>query len=213
VPTCPGNSATEANGLCGLALNSCDVEGDIQFWVYVQTWNEVSGAYGAPVRRPGVECYGADQPGVDPLIAVEAQVRREWRSYPIPAATVTTQPAAGTLAGAVTLFTSDMPAQFALPPRTILGYPVTVSVSASRYVWVFGDGQTASASPGALRTEHVYRTAGPMSVSLRCFYTGTFTIGDSPTVYELDGEADVPGQAQQLPVEQARTQLEAGPTG
>ena len=210
VPTCPGNNAYN-DALCGAALTQCKQADLIQFWVYVQTWDPATGDYGPPVRQPGVVCYGADQPGVDPRIAVIAQVRRDWKSYPIPGATVATQPADGTLAGAVTRFSSDTPRRFALAPQTILGFSVTVTVTATQYVWLFGDGASALVpSGGGLAAEHVYRTAGPMAVSLRSSYTGTFTIGGAAEVYPLDGVAEVPGQQRVLPVGQARTQLEAG---
>lgn len=211
VPTCPGNNFETGGAVCAAALTGCPEEGDIQFWVYVETWIDAVGAYGPPVRQAGVSCFGADQPGLDPRIAVIAQVRRDWKSYPIPGATVATQPADGTLAGAVTRFASDRPTRFALAPQTILGFQVTVTVTAAEYTWIFGDGTTAQSPPTATPTaEHVYRTAGPMAVSLRASYTGTFTIGGSPEVYDLEGTAEVPGQQRLLPVEQARTQLEAG---
>ena len=84
-------------------------------------------------------------------------------------------------------------------------------MTATKYLWAFGDGATAEVLPDtALTAQHVYRAAGPMAVSLRSFYTGTFTIGGAADVYPLDGVAEVPGQANVLPVGQARTQLEAG---
>ena len=78
-------------------------------------------------------------------------------------------------------------------------------------MWDFGDGTTLerAADGGRPRAEHTYRAAGPMQVTLRTYYTATFTIEGSDVVYPLDGTADVPGEPTALTAREARTQLEA----
>ncbi len=154
-------------------------------------------------------------PQVDPLVAVLDRVRSEWKSFGLPAAVVTTRPGDQTLAGATTLFSTPTPPRAVLPPKDVLGYRVTLTVTASRYVWDFGDGstQTVPAATGAPSTRHVYRTAGPLTVTLRTYYTATFTINGGTEALPLAGEADVPGTPTPLTVREARSQLEAGAQG
>lgn len=173
-------------------------------------------AYGPDTRitAPPTVCLGPQDARVDPRLAVIAQVQRDWRTFPVPPATISVLPASGTLAGAVTKFRSTSPLRQALAPRQVLGLPVTLTVTASRYIWDFGDGTTTSTGAGTASTaEHTYRVAGTLQVSLETLYSATFTIGDDPTTYPLDGLADVPGAPRPLPVREARTQLEAGPGG
>lgn len=198
-------------------MTACPSVGDVSYWVYRSTWDPISQSYG-PSRRvtaPDTTCLGANAAaavGVDPRLAVEAQVRRDWKSYPIPAAAVRTFPGGQTLAGAVTRVQGSTDARIVLPSRTVLGFGVVVTVSATRYVWDFGDGEVSSVPVGSGHpvADHVYRTAGPLTPSLRAFYSGSFTIAGSAQVYQLDGLAEVPGQPQPLTVREARTQLEAG---
>ena len=199
------------------ATTACAAPGETRFWVYRSAWDPASSSYGRPRRvdNPPAVCLGAGAAaavGVDPRLAVEAQVRRQWKSFPIPAAVVRTFPAGQTLAGAVTRVEGSTDRQLVLAPQAVLGFRVTVTVTAARYVWDFGDGATevASVGSGRPRAEHVYRVAGPMRLSLRAYYTGSFTLAGSARVFPLEGEADVPGQAQALLVREARTQLEAG---
>ena len=113
--------------------------------------------------------------------------------------------------GAVTRFTTDSPPSTSLAPRPVLGLDVTLSIKATRYVWDFGDGTTLQAPASGSRpsAEHIYREPGPMSVTLRTFYSATFTIEGSDVVYPLEGMAEVPGQPTSIAALEARTQLEA----
>lgn len=212
VPTCPGNNATVGD-LCDFATTSCPDPEDFRYWVYETIWDPVREAYGEPVQRetPPFVCAGPTEVAeADPRAAVMAMVRADWRTFGLPGSTVVVQPAGDTLVGAKTRFSTDSPSATTLPPKPILGLAVTLSIEASGYRWDFGDGSTQDADVGEPRVEHVYREAGPRSVSLRTFYTATFTIEGDDTVYPLQGTADVPGPPVEVLAREARTQLEGG---
>lgn len=216
LPTCTSNVLGAGDALCPGATTTCPVAGDVRYHVYVSTWDVGRGAYGPQVLRtnPPYVCLGPDQAAVlDPRLAVIAQVRADWRSFPLPGAQVRTEPNGETLANAVTRLAGTTPGTATLAPRPVLGLDVTLTITAVRYLWSFGDGttQVAAAASGSLpRTEHKYDVAGPAQVSLRTYYTATFTIADDPQVYPLPGEADVPGAPSVLVVREARTQLVDG---
>ena len=214
--TCAGNGSAAGEDIpCAAATETCPQPGDTRFWVYEQTWDPAAGAYGPFVRReqPQFVCLGPGQTAaVDPLIAVAAAVRAQWQTFELPGATVQTRPGGQTLVNVPTRFSSDSPSALTLPPRTVLGYQVTLSIQAAAYRWDFGDGTVQEARPGGATppgTEHTYRVAGQRTVDLLTTYTATFTIAGSPTVYPLTGTAVVPGIPAQLGVRESRTELVA----
>lgn len=211
-PTCPGNNATVGD-LCVFATTSCPDPEDFRYWVYVATWNSAREAYGEPVLRttPPFVCAGpAEVAEADPRAAILALVRADWQTFGLPGSTVVVEPAGDTLVGAKTRFSTTSPPTATLPPKPILGLAVTLSIEASGYRWDFGDGTTQDAAVGETRVEHVYREAGTKPVSLRTFYTATFTVEGDDTVHPLQGTADVPGPAEEVLAREARTQLEGG---
>jgi len=117
--------------------------------------------------------------------------------------------------GAATRFRTATPIEATLPPRAVFGFSVSLSITASRYVWNFGDGESLDvpATEANRNVTHTYRVGGAKTVTLRTFYTATFTISGDPTVNALDGTADVPGIPTTLAAREARTQLEAGQPG
>ena len=213
VPACGTGGDSSRDGLCGAALNRCPKPGDVRFFVYVSTWT--GRGYGPPVLRtePPSVCLGPEEAAkkTDPTVAVAALVRAQWQSFGLPGAVVQTQPRDETLVGAATRFTTSTPPTAVLPPKPILGLPVTLSIKAMGYVWDFGDGSTltSSATSSPPRAVHTYRTAGAMQVGLRTYYSATFTIEGSEPIYPMEGTADVPGPPTDLTARQARTQLEA----
>ena len=138
-------------------------------------------------------------------------MRAEWRSFGLPAASVRTQPGGETLVGATTRFTTRTPPTAILDPKPVLGRNVTLSIKATHYVWDFGDGTTSEVAASGTRptAAHTYHTAGAKDVRLRTYYAATFTIAGSPTLYPLEGTAEVPGLVTTLTAREARTQLEA----
>lgn len=219
MPTCTNNElGANATAVCAGATDTCPDASQIRFWEFVSTWNPAAGAYGPPFRRvdPPFVCLNPQQQAavVDPRIATAAAVRAQWRTFGLPGAVVRTEPQGQTLAGAVTRLSTGTPAKATLPPKTVLGLRVVLTVTAVSYRWDFGDGAGVTVrSGGALpHAEHVYRATGPQQVSLRTVYSATFTMAGDPAVYPLDGTADVPGASTPLVVREARTQLEAGPS-
>ncbi len=160
---------------------------------------------------PAAVCAGpAEVAEQDPRAAVLAQVRAQWQTFGLPGSQVVVEPVGDTLVGAKTRFSTSSPATRSLPPRPIFGLGVTLTIQASGYRWDFGDGTVLDESAGAPQVEHVYREAGPQQVTLRTFYTATFTVEGDPTVYPLEGTAEVPGPAEEVVAREARTQLEGG---
>lgn len=213
VPTCPGNTPGGTGDLCEVATTSCPTPTDFRYWVYVQTWDADRKAYGEPVLRtaPPFVCAGPEEVAeADPRAAVLARVRAEWQTFGLPGSEVVVEPADDTLVGASTRFSTDSPQTLALPPKQILGLGVTLTITASGYRWDFGDGTGAETGPAGRQVEHVYRLAGPKQVSVRTYYTATFTVEGDDAVYPLQGTADVPGPAEDLAAREARTQLEDG---
>ena len=137
-------------------------------------------------------------------------MRAQWQTFGLPASQVVVEPAGDTLVGAKTRFSTGSPSTRSLPPKPIFGLDVTLTITASGYRWDFGDGTTRDAPADDPQVEHVYRTAGPKQVTLRTFYTATFTVEGDATVYPLQGTADVPGPEEQVVAREARTQLEGG---
>lgn len=214
VPTCPGNNPDGADALCGAALSNCPDPVATAFWVFIKTWDPVTGAYGIWNKQlaPRIACFGPGAVGVNPVLAALAQVRAEWKTYDLPASSFTVRPAAGTLVGAVTQFSSNAPLDTDLPPKTILGFAVTLHITATRYVWDFGDGELVAqaAGNGSPSAVHTYRATGVHHVRLETFYTATFSVGADPARLPLAGVADVLGPNIALQAAQARTQLESG---
>ena len=206
------------NDVCRAATETCPTPEQTRYWVARMLWDPARSAYGDWVLQPGSVCLTREQleAVADPTAAIVGAVRADWREFGLPAATVTTLPAGQTLVGAVTKFATPTPLRATLPPKTVLGFPVTLTVTATRYVWDFGDGESLSvaATAAAQSVEHVYRVPGDKQVTVRTFYTATFTVpGTGLTDEPLDGVAEVPGVPTVLDAAEARTQLEAGPRG
>ena len=214
VPTCRGNRPDGQDAPCGAALTACADPAAMSFWVFIKTWDPVTGAYGIWNQQttPRTVCLGPGAVGVNPVLAALAQVRAEWKTYDLPASSFTVRPASGTLVGAVTQFSSSAPLDTDLPPKTILGFAVTLHITATRYVWDFGDGELVAqaAGNGSPSAVHTYRATGVHNVRLETFYTATFSVGADPTRLPLAGVADVLGPNLALQAGQARTQLESG---
>ena len=139
-------------------------------------------------------------------------MRSEFKDFPLEQATVQTHPGGESLVNAATAASSSIDGKDVVE-RTILGFAVRVTAVASTYTWHFGDGSSLSAAARdapPVEVEHVYARPGAVAVSLDVDYTGTFTVGDSPEVYEADGVAHIPGPATGLVLREARSQLEAG---
>lgn len=214
VPTCAGNTPENSSGLCGAATTTCPTPGDMRFWVYTRQYNRVTQtALTAWTRTnpPGFVCLGPDAPGIDPIIAVVATVRRDFKQFPIEKATVRTRPDGQSLVNADTEVSTTADGTDVIR-QTILGLPVVVTAIAQSYTWRFGDGtaQTVRAEGHPMPVRHKYARPGSYQLSLDVTYGGTFTVGTSPVVYDVQGTATITGPPAALDVREARSQLEGG---
>ncbi len=110
--------------------------------------------------------------------------QEDFRRLPIPAPEIVTQPPDRvTLINIeTTILTVKRPV---LLPATVLGQPVRVRATPSRYAWRYGDGgQLVTPDPGALYpqmpTAHVYTVPGTYTVQLSTTFTGEFSVAGGP---------------------------------
>lgn len=215
LPACPGNFPGAANDLCVAVTASCPLPEQTEYWVFVEAYGQTTGVYGPPVRRSGSVCLApAEVPGpVDPRIAVSALVQRDWQTFGLPVGTVVSRPPQDALVNVGTLFLPGTPRSTVLL-GDVLGQPVRLTVEAVSWVWDFGDGSVPVRVPAGsgLTPEvlHAFGQPGSFGVSVAVEYEGSYTIGADPAVLRVQGTATVPGQAAQLVVREARTQLEGG---
>lgn len=218
VVSCSGNSVEAPDFLCEAATTTCPDLSATRYWIFSSTWSDAAAQYQGWKRRPDSVCLSpaALEEGEDPLLALAAAVRSQWRNFGLPKAAVTTLPGEQTLTGAVTRLVTAAPIQSDLPAKDVLGYRVRLNVTAQRYVWDFGDGDSVvlPSNEASRAIDHVYRSPGGHTVTLRTIYRATFSAAGTSYANEpLDGEADVSGLPTALTVREARTQLEAGLPG
>lgn len=155
-----------------------------------------------------------DEPGDPPSLL--ALVVEEWRRVQIPAATINIVPPGGrTLINFDTIVYTDAgEIEF---PVTILGRDVVIYAKPITYTWVFGDGTTTTtSSPGVPYREgqpigsdaivHQYREPGPVTLRVDIEYSAEFTVDAGPP-QAIPGSAEVTGEAAELTVVEARSQL------
>jgi hypothetical protein len=100
----------------------------------------------------------------------------------------------------------------------LLGFPVQVRATPTRYSWDFGDGATLgpTTEPGApypaLTVTHEYTEAGRFPITLTTYYRGEYSVAGGPWL-PINGEAEVSSAA--IPVEAltGRNMLVAEPLG
>lgn len=141
-----------------------------------------------------------------------ALVRSEFKDFPLEQASVTTHPAGESLVNAVTEMTTGVDGRDVVD-KTILGFAVHLTAVANSYTWHFGDGTSTTVASGdgpPATVQHTYSRPGSVAVSLDVDYRGSFTVGDSPEVFQADGVAHIVGPGMALVLREARSQLEAG---
>jgi hypothetical protein len=207
VPTCTGNTAQDNGILCTAALESCPVEGEIQFWVFVRDYNTVTGATTgwSRVTSPSTVCLGPEDPVIDPAVAIPAIVQRDFKRVVVVKGVAEVSPRPDTLVNIPTVFTTSTPASYDIP-LSLLGQSVVITATAERYTWHFGDGNSATTSAPDGRVEHEYRKAAVRQAYVVIEWSGTFRIngGASQTI---NGRATTTGDPIAVDVKQARTEL------
>ena len=209
VPTCTGNTVEDAGVLCGPAVDTCPVEGEIRFWVYRRTVTIATKAATEweRVTTPPTVCLGADDPAVDPAAAVPALVQRDFKRVVVVRGVADVSPRPETLVNAPTRFSTSTPEQYDIP-LTLLGQSVVITARAERWTWFFGDGTSATTTARGTggRVEHEYRTAGTREAYVVIEWSGTFRLNGGPS-RQILGAATTTGEPAEVVVREARTEL------
>ena len=144
---------------------------------------------------------------MDPRVLIAAIVERDFKRVVVLKGAAQASPQPETLVNIPTRFTTDAPASYDIP-LTLLGQPVTITATARRWTWHFGDGASASTtSPGtAGLVEHVYRSSTELGAYVVIEWSGTYRIGAGPS-QPITGTATTVGDPTPLAVRQARTDL------
>lgn len=219
-PMCVGNSVDSTDALCRPALATCPT-GLIRFWVFHRTTEftkassgETSSRITVPWHRePLTYCLGADDPGVPTIARVIDQVQRDFKNLPLRRESVQSDPGPTTLINFDTAFSAGTTQLQSFDP-VLLGTGVHITATPRRWHWTWGDGTTAvTDTPGVPKqpvVTHRYTQPGDVQVSVVVEWTGTFTVGNDPTQYQITGPASVPAAPTTVRVRTARSELVAG---
>lgn len=203
-PTCTGNSAYDSGVLCNAAVETCPVEGEVRFWVWSRTFDEDLNDWTSWTLVDTV-CLGADDPAIDPAIAVPMTVQREFTSVVVLQGEAEVSPEPDTLVNIPTVFTTSAPASYDIP-LTLLGQDVVITATAQRYTWHFGDGETGTSTAPQGRIEHEYTQAATVGTYVVIEWSGTFRVNGGAS-QPITGTATTTGVPTQVEVKQARAEL------
>jgi hypothetical protein len=216
-PTCMGNSRGNADALCGAAVNSCPA-GQIRFWVWhrtVQYTRQSDGTVTSTVivpwhQEPRTYCLGADDPLAPRIAKVIGQMQTDFATLPLPTYDVRSDPGPTTLVNIETAFFAGSAEPKTFNP-VLLGVPVHVTATPVRWFWTWGDGSTSvTTTPGVPKqpaVSHLYKRAGDVVVTVVVEWTGSFTVGNDPTVIAITAAARTPAQTATVKIREARSQL------
>jgi len=161
------------------------------------------------VTDPPFVCLGADDPAValDPTVAIAAIVQRDFQRVVVLKGGAEVSPRPDTLVNIPTRFSTDAPASYDIP-LTLLGQSVTITATARRWTWHFGDGTTATTTAAGTdgRVEHTYTSATPVGAHVVIEWSGTYRIGGGAAL-PITGTATTIGDPTPLEVKQARSEL------
>ncbi|MFZ5870526.1 MAG: PKD domain-containing protein, partial [Actinomycetota bacterium] len=141
----------------------------------------------------------------------------DFQRLPLPAGTPNVQPDNGyTLVGVPTnVYATAEPVTL---DTTLLGFPVQVRATPSRYAWDFGDGNGhgPTSEPGApypaLTITHTYERADRYPITLTTYYTGEYSVAGGPWL-PIAGEAQVTSAPVDVEALAGRNRLVADPQG
>ena len=119
----------------------------------------------------------------------------DFQRLPLPAGTPNIEPDNGyTLVNVPTnVYAKAEPVTLA---TQLVGFPVQVRATPSRFAWTFGDGESlgpteeAGAPYPALTVTHEYRKSGQFPITLTTYYTGEYSVAGGPWL-PIAGEAQV----------------------
>ena len=207
-PTCSGNTVESTDALCAPALSGCTNPQQIRFWEWRRVVTLATGA-ATPWERviaPPFQCLGAGAAALNPLVAIDGLVQRDFKTLVVLRGSTRVEPSPQTLVNLATTFTTDAPASYEIR-TTILGRGVTITAKAQQYRWFFGDADAATGRPSV---SHVYAKAGGVAPYVVIVWGGTFTIAGDPTVRQVLGTATTTGPGTPIRVREVRSQYEAG---
>ena len=216
-PTCYGNTRTMSNTLCGAAVNSCPT-GEIRFWIWHRTLRYTRQPDGTTTseiasdwkQEPKTYCLGADDPGVPTIAKVVDKVQADFATLPLRREAVGSDPGPTSIVNIDTAFHAGTAQPQVFDP-VLLGVPVHVTATPSKWHWTWGDGTTGvTTTPGVPKrpvVTHRYTRVADVTVSVVVEWTGTFTVGGDPTSYPITTPALTRPQRADLRIRQARSQL------
>ena len=201
-PTCTGNSPYGDMGvLCNAAL-TCPDESEVRFWKWQR--QEINGEW-TVWRLVDTVCLGADDPQVDPAVAIPGIVQRDFQSVVVMKGGADISPKPETLVNVVTKFQTDAPASYDIP-LSILGQSVVITAKAESYSWHFGDGQSKTSYEPSGYAEYTYGQAAPRQAYVVITWSGSFTINGGAS-QPIAGTVSTQGAPTDVVVRQARSEL------
>lgn len=159
---------------------------------------------------------GCEPPATtDPVAVTVTVTENDFRSMPLVASTVSVGPEGGWLPVnmVVVVYASSDPQ---ILPTTVLGQPVLIRATPTRYTWDFADGSAplATSDPGAPFPNHTvsytYSRVGDYVVTLTTTWSGEFSVDGGVTYQPIDGTASTTSTAPSLSVTEFRSQLVDG---
>lgn len=176
----------------------------------------------------GSWAYGGGDCVVTEPPKVTAALVREQASRLIPAAAIGLAPHGTTLVNIETVMWADAPHTRSLPPVTILGKRVVISLVLDHVAWVFGDGVADGDAPAGKAYDaqsdpckttqcahyygHVYTRTGKITVTATASWHASFTVNGGASI-DIPGTIAGPQAREQLVVKQARGVLVPNPDG
>ncbi|TAL21866.1 MAG: hypothetical protein EPN99_06840 [Frankiales bacterium] len=185
-------------------METCPVEGEFRFWVWSRTFDEALNDWTAWTLVDTV-CLAADDPAIDPAVAVPMTVQREFTSVVVLQGEAEVSPEPDTLVNIPTVFTTSAPASYDIP-LTLLGQDVVITATAQRYTWHFGDGKTGTSTAPRGRIEHEYAEAATVGAYVVIEWSGTFRVNGGAS-QPITGTATTTGVPTVVEVKQARAEL------
>jgi hypothetical protein len=216
-PTCSGNGRGTGDALCGAAVNTCPT-GEVRFWIWHRTIRYTLKPDGSKTQEvvadwhqePKTYCLGADDPKAPTIAQVVDKVQSDFATLPLRRDDVASDPGPTTVVNIDTAFHAGSAQPQTFDP-VLLGTPVHVTATPSKWHWTWGDGTTSvTTTPGVPHkpvVSHRYTRVADVTVSVSVEWTGSFTIGSDPTSYAITTPAFTPAQTVAVRVRQARSEL------
>jgi len=210
LPACPENSPNTGTDVQCPASGVACPQGMTRLFV----WTAAPGTqFGQPGwTQAGNTCGNPAAPGA--AVVVPALSAQEFQRLPLPAGVAKVQPGSGRVLIRVptNVFVTVEPVTL---ETVLLGFPVQVRATPSRYSWDFGDGTVLpTRDPGAaypdLRVTHSYEGSGSYGITLTTFYTGEYSVAGGPWL-PVPGEAQVDSEPVAVQAVGGRNELVAEP--